>query len=207
MSDAGKSVGLATWEGLFIDGMQLHGVEPRNPDGPRTLLNNPATEVAVVEVDPLDVIHDGLGFDMCDVAVVSSRYTGPATGLRTPEAVLLETVDAQGVVVLNADNPHVLALLPEIDRPVMLYCRDAQSSLVQSLVREGHRVVALNGKGHAGEVVVIDPATSPHVLRPGEGFLSGNVDDVEGVLAAVATSLAFGMPRHQVERTLMNIGK
>ena len=45
-------VGLATRDGLSIEGMRYAGANARNPFGPQTVLNNPAVEAAVVESMP-----------------------------------------------------------------------------------------------------------------------------------------------------------
>ena len=95
LTGTGRSVGLATRDGLYIDGLHFRGADGRNPAGPRTLLNNPVVEVAVVEVDAQSIVDHGLGFGQCDVAIVSSL-----SGLQTPfgepvEIVLLRALDAK----------------------------------------------------------------------------------------------------------------
>lgn len=103
-------VGLATEEGLVVDDWPYPGVDPRNPGGPRTLLNNPTVELAVVEVDAESILESGLGFDVCDVAIIFAL-----SGLETPygepvETVLLSALDAGGIAILNGGDPAVRAL-------------------------------------------------------------------------------------------------
>jgi cyanophycin synthetase len=66
LSENEAIVGLATSDGVTIGGMRYTGVDGRNPSGPRTVLNNPSVDVAVVDVDAESIILHGLGFDACD---------------------------------------------------------------------------------------------------------------------------------------------
>lgn len=106
----GHHVGLATSAGVSIDGLPRRHVDSRNPVGPRTLLNNPSVDVAVVEVDAASIVSHGLGFDSCDVVVL-----GLLTELLRPtgepvESVLLDALDARGTVVVSGLDPGVRAL-------------------------------------------------------------------------------------------------
>jgi cyanophycin synthetase len=110
LSDDGGAVGLATRVGVTVAGMRFPSADARNPAGPRTLLNNPTVEAAVVEVDAESIVGYGLGFDVCDVAVVLAL-----SGLETPyglpvETVLLNALDAAGMAILNGSDPAVRAL-------------------------------------------------------------------------------------------------
>jgi cyanophycin synthetase len=110
LSETGHAVGLATTDAVTINGTELKGVDASGLAGARTVLRNPAVEIAVIEVAPESILQDGLGFDYCDLAVVTSL-----SGLRTPfdqpvESVLASLLDSAGVVLVDVDIPAVSTL-------------------------------------------------------------------------------------------------
>lgn len=107
---AGMVVGLTAGNEVRVGGVRLLPDWNRDPSGARTVLNNPATEIAVIEVPARQINACGLGFDVCDVVVLTSM-----SGLTTPfgepvEWLVTELVDAGGVVIIDADDPEVVML-------------------------------------------------------------------------------------------------
>lgn len=140
---AGQAAGLATREGVVIDGVVYAGVIGRNPDGPRLLLNNPVVEMAVVEVEAESIVEQGLGFDVCDVAVILSL-----SGLNTPygepvETVLLRALDPAGIAVLDGSDPELRSLASGVDAAVIFVNIAADDPMLAALLEEGHRAVAM----------------------------------------------------------------
>jgi cyanophycin synthetase len=123
MSAAGYSVGLAAADGLFVNGTHLRGVDP-GAGAARKVLNNPAVELAVIEVDPLEIREGGLCFDYCDVAVVLAASEGAPEGFAPPEAVVCRIVALGGTVVLDAANPHAAELMDAAGGEVVLAGED-----------------------------------------------------------------------------------
>jgi cyanophycin synthetase len=190
---AGRSVGLATREGLVVDGFHLANAESANPAGPRTLLDNPLVEVAVVEVDA----GAELGFDSCDVAVVSS-LSGVTTPSGEPvERFLLAILDAEGVAVFNADDPSTAALSSEIEREAVLFGRDAGAPVIQEHVARGGRAVMLQ-QGQSGATISLLAGGSSWTIWEARKDPIDPDSQLEvasaGVLAAVAAAIAFGIP-------------
>ena len=77
------------------------------------VLKNPTIDYAVLETARGGILRSGLGFDRCDVAVVTnvtSDHLG-LTGINTlsdlarVKAVVPQSVLPNGASVLNADNP------------------------------------------------------------------------------------------------------
>ena len=141
VSDAGRAVGLATRDGVTIDGVPYRGVDPRNPAGPRTILNNPDVELAIVEVDAESIVEHGLGFGQCDIAIILSL-----SGLQTPfgepvEIVLLRALDRDGVAIIDGSDPAVAALADGIANPVIVVGLEPDDARLTRLLAKGTRVV------------------------------------------------------------------
>ncbi len=102
---SGKSVGLATEARLAVGEMELRGVKRTGGEGIHTILNNPATEIAVAEVTAPGIIEDGLGFSYCDAAVLLST-TGQSTPFGQPvESVLTQLLEPGGVIAFDSNDP------------------------------------------------------------------------------------------------------
>ena len=94
----------------------------RNCAGPRSrgVLMNPLVEAAVFETARGGILREGLGFDRCDVAVVTNIGEGDHLGLNEVHTVetlaklkrCIVNVVPPGWSVLNANDPHCVASGP-----------------------------------------------------------------------------------------------
>jgi cyanophycin synthetase len=102
LNEAGHSVGLVCAEGIYLSGRHIRAREGTSLQATRSVLINPLVETAVLETTPEDIINEGLGFDRCDLAVV--------TGVENVELLpvvraLVRVVHRTGVAVLPEDVP------------------------------------------------------------------------------------------------------
>jgi len=68
----GKRVGLTTTDGIYIDGTQIAAGDMSGPHSAQMVLQNPTVEYAVLETARGGIMRAGLGFDRCDVSVVTN---------------------------------------------------------------------------------------------------------------------------------------
>ncbi len=134
VTETGRCVGCSTRDGVTIGGTAYLNIDGSNPTGPRTILNNPNVEIAVVEVDAGSIASHGLGFGQCDVAVVTAL-----SGLQTPlgepvEIVLLRSLDTGGLALLNAAEPSLAALAAELLPPVVFFEPNLGNERLQRLL-------------------------------------------------------------------------
>jgi cyanophycin synthetase len=167
---------------------------------------NPRVEAAVLETARGGILREGLGFDLCDVAVVTNIGKGDHLGLRgvaTPEdlarvkRVVVEAVAPTGTAVLNADDPLVAAMAGHCRGSVTWFGRDPTNPALAgraASVRDG-RIVFSEGNGEE-ELL---PLSEVPLTQPG-----GVLFQVENVLAAVAAARALGLPPEVVRRGLMS---
>ena len=108
----GTSVGMTTTGGIYINGRCICKGDTTGPASARTVLRDPAVEVAVLETARGGILRAGLGYDLADVAVVTniaSDHLGQ-DGIETLEdlfwikSLMVEAVKKDGHVVLNADD-------------------------------------------------------------------------------------------------------
>ena len=81
LRQTGKTVGMTCTDGIYIDGRRIDAGDCSGPQSARAVLLNPRVEAAVLETARGGILREGLGFDRCDVAVVTNIGEGDHLGL------------------------------------------------------------------------------------------------------------------------------
>src|SRR5262249_18698941 len=123
---------------------------------------NPRVEAVVLETARGGILREGLGFDCCDVAVVTNIGKGDHVGLRGIETleelarVKRVVVEAGappegggkplsrpdgGFAVLNAEDPLVVAMAEHCPASVIYFARNAENAVVVAHRARGGRAV------------------------------------------------------------------
>ena len=119
----GRKVGMTCTDGIYIDNRRVDGGDCSGPVSAQSVLANPLVEAAVLETARGGILRAGLGFDRCDVAVVTNIGEGDHLGLADIETLeklakvkrcIVDVVPPEGHAVLKADDPHVA--------PMAQYC-------------------------------------------------------------------------------------
>ena len=88
LAGIGHRVGMACTDGIYVEGRRIDGGDCSGPRSARNVLMNPAVDAAVFETARGGILREGLGFDRCDVAVVTNIGEGDhlgIAGIDTPE--------------------------------------------------------------------------------------------------------------------------
>lgn len=135
----GYKVGMTTTDGVYLDGQCVLPGDMTGPLGARTVLQDPSTEVAVLETARGGIVRFGLGYDWSDVGVltnISEDHLGQ-DGIEDLEdliyvkSLVLETVKDKGYVVLNADDPYLSTVVQFIPKKVkIIYFANSQDNLI-----------------------------------------------------------------------------
>lgn len=205
LKQKGKVVGMATTDGVFIDEKRIYSGDTAGPRSARMILEHPKVETAVLETARGGIIWGGLGYDRSDIAVItniSADHLGQ-DGLRTVEdlvfvkSLVVEAVSPNGAVVLNADDPNVLKMLPRAAAPVVLFSRCEENlMLLRHLGGGGRAMILLNGM-----LCWYDGQSMHSLLAANELPLSFNGmagHHIENAMAAASAALAHGMSAEEV---------
>lgn len=148
----GRMVGVVNSHGTFLGKRHLFGLEGSYSSAARSLLLNPLLEAAVFAVEPEFVYREGLGFDRCDVGIVTKLGTETSLellGLDTLEQRLrldrcvVDVVLPSGAAVLSADDPLVVAMAKACKGSVIFFSQDAHSPVIVEHRAAGGRAVVL----------------------------------------------------------------
>ncbi|MDZ7346640.1 MAG: Mur ligase family protein, partial [candidate division KSB1 bacterium] len=207
---AGRKVGMACTDGMFIEGRQISAHDCSGPRSARAILRNPAVDAAVLETARGGILREGLGFDWCDVAVVTNIGEGEHLGLRgvhTPQelaqvkATLVKAVSPKGCAVLNAADPLVAAMAPHSLGEVIYFCADDDHPVVRQHLSSGGRAVVAS----QGWIVLCQAAQGVR-LTPLEEVpmtLGGKIHfQVENALAGVGAAWALGVDHQHIRHGL-----
>ncbi len=205
----GWRVGMTNTDGVWVDGRQTDSGDCAGPKSARNVLAHPDIDAAVFEAARGGILREGLGFDRCQVAVVTNVAGGDHLGMNfveTPDdiakvkGVIVENVSSDGWAVLNAADPLVAAMASRCPGGVIYFAADRHHPVMSAhralgrrcVFVEGDEIVASEGSWRAGL-----PLRDVLITRGGTiGF------QVENVMAAVGAAWATGLPFDVVLRGL-----
>lgn len=200
LTASGLRCGMTNTDGVYVNGRQTDSGDCSGPKSARNVLMHPDVDAAVFEVARGGVLREGLGFDRCEVAVVTNVGTGDHLGLNyittvedlaVLKRVIVQNVSPTGYAVLNAADPIVAAMAPTCPGNVIFFAADRHHPLMATHRAQGKRTVYIDGnalvaaEGAWRERV---PLHSIPLTRNGSiGF------QVENAMAALAAAWAIGL--------------
>jgi cyanophycin synthetase len=198
---SGQRVGWASSAGLYLNDRRLKPGDQAHLAGGRALLLCPEVEAAVLELSPDSIRSEGLGWDRCDVAIVTrlgrTASSGDAPTDVEPELtqaarVLVEAITPNGAMVAVADDPAALALTAAHPGPVFLVAACAEHPAIAGTRRPGYHAVFLRG----GDVVLSGAGGAEQLISVDLRRVAEADDEraAEALLAAVAAAWAMQVP-------------
>jgi cyanophycin synthetase len=197
-----RTVGMTCTDGIYIGGRRIEAGDCSGPLSAAAVLQNPRVEMAILETARGGILRAGLGFDRCDVAVVTNIADGDHLGIadiETPEQLarvkrtLVESVASTGVAVLKADDPLVAGMASSCPGSVLYFARDGSNSLIvqhrggngrAAFVRDGQIILAEGS--HEIRLISLNHVPITH---------GGRIAfQVENALAAAAAAWCLGIP-------------
>ncbi|MBL8828241.1 MAG: cyanophycin synthetase [Planctomycetaceae bacterium] len=211
---SGRRVGMTCTDGIFVDGRRIDTGDCSGPKSARCILSNPMVDAAVLETARGGILREGLGFDRCDVAVVTNIGGGDhlgIDGIETPEQLarvkrsIVEAVGPQGYAVLKADDPLTAAMAEQCKGHTIFFCRQDDHPVIAAHRALGNKCVFVRNNsivaadGNAEEIILpLEKVTLTH---------GGRIAfQVENALAATAAAWALGLPRDTIRTGLQTFG-
>ncbi len=201
----GRAVGLTASDGIYIRGTQIAAGDMAGPDSARMVLRNPRVEVAVLETARGGILRDGLGFDRCNVAVVTNvasdhlgiRGIDTIDDLAQVKAVVPASVFRDGTSVLNADNQWTVDMARAARGEIIFFSMDESNDVVRDHVRGRGRAVVLRQTPRGGMITLLDPLRATNILLARE--IPATFDErvqvnVANALAATAAAIGLDVP-------------
>jgi cyanophycin synthetase len=133
MKQAGRRVGYTTTDGIYVNDELLMKGDCGGPKSAQLILKDPTVDTAVLECARGGILRAGLGFDRCDVAVVTNvaadhlgiKGIDTLDQMANLKSVVPESVHPEGYAVLNADDDRVYAMRKNVQcKPVLFSMKD-----------------------------------------------------------------------------------
>jgi cyanophycin synthetase len=206
LKGTGKHVGMTCTDGIYIDERRIDHADCSGPQSATSVLANPIVDAAVLETARGGILRAGLGFDYCDVAVVTNIGEGDHLGLSGVETleslaqvkrVIVEAVPPGGAAVLNAADPLVAAMASRCAGSVTFFARDPENQVIVRHRAAGGRAVFVRN----GIIMLADGEREEAFLALECIPLTHNGQigfHVENTLAAVAAAWALGLPKETI---------
>jgi cyanophycin synthetase len=150
----GYRVGYTTTDGIYIGNQLMMRGDCTGPVSAQFILKDPTVEFAVLETARGGILRAGLGFDHCDIAIVTNVQPDHLglMGIDTVEqlamvkSVVPETVWPDGFAILNADDDLVYRMKSDIQCKLALFSMNENNRRIQEHAeRGGISAVAENG--------------------------------------------------------------
>ena len=132
---AGHRVGFTCTDGTYLDGRLVQPGDNTGPLSAQVILREPDVDFAVLECARGGLLRAGLGFDQCDVAIVTNVAAdhlgqggiGSVSQMARLKSVLPLSVKPGGCAILSADDALVYAMRESLPCRVALFSLDPRN--------------------------------------------------------------------------------
>jgi cyanophycin synthetase len=213
MRTAGRTVGMTTSDGIYIDGVQIESGDSAGPISARMVLQNPIVDCAVLETARGGILREGLAFDRCDVAVVTNiaeDHLGmhgitSLEDLAQVKAVVPQAVFRNGASVLNAEDPWTVEMTRTARGEIIFFAMDAENPVVRDHLRERGRAVVMQQTAAGEMLTLLEAKNETSVLLASEipATLDGRIRvNIANALAAIGAAIARDVPLEEIRTAL-----
>jgi len=200
IAQSGKRMGMTTTDGVYIEGRRIDTGDCSGPKSAKNVLMHPDVDAAVFETARGGVLREGLGFDHCDVAVVTNVGQGDHLGLNfittteelaVVKRVIVQNVRPGGAAVLNGADPNVVRMAASCPGQVIFFAESPEHPEMITHRAQGKRTIFRDGDAivcAAGVESERLPLRDMPLTRNGTiGF------QVENAMAAIGAAWALGI--------------
>jgi len=141
----GYRVGFTTSDGIYIQNTMLSKGDTTGPISAEFVLKDPTVEFAVLETARGGILRSGLGFNYCDIGVLTNikeDHLGLSDihnlkDLTRVKRIVLDSVKKDGWCVLNADDEYSMKLINDLDSKVAVFSLDENNPHIRKFAKEG----------------------------------------------------------------------
>ncbi len=193
-------VGMTGTDGVYIGNERIDTGDCSGPRSARNVLMHPDVTAAVFETARGGVLREGLGFDRCNVAVVTNIGEGDHLGLNfittvedlaVVKRVIVQNVAPNGMAVLNAADPMVASMAVVCPGAVTFFAKDVHHPVMTMHRAQGRRVVFVEDDA----IVAAEGKTSQRIeLKDIPLTRNGTIGfQVENAMAAIGAAWGLGI--------------
>jgi cyanophycin synthetase len=213
MKTSGKRVGMTSTDGISIDGQQIMSGDMSGPTSARMVLQNPTIDYAVLETARGGILRSGLGYDRCNIAVVTN-VTSDHLGLKGVDtlaelarvkAVVPQSVLRDGATVLNADNEWTVDMTRTARGEIIFFSMHEDNPVVRDHLRERGRAIVLRETRQGEMISIIEHRRETSLLLASQipATFEGRVRvNIANAMAAASAALADDVQLDYIRQAL-----
>ncbi len=141
----GYKVGYTTTDGVYIQNQMMMRGDCTGPVSAEFVLKDPTVNFAVLETARGGILRAGLGFHRCDIAIVTNiaedhlglQDIDTIEQLARVKAVVPGSVMPHGYTILNADNPHTVAMAKDLTCKIAYFSLDENNPIIKEHIQKG----------------------------------------------------------------------
>lgn len=207
--DQKLTTGFTTTEGIYIQDERIVEGDCSGPASAQEVLKDPSVEIAVFECARGGILRNGLGFNHCNVAVITNvaeDHLGLG-GIDTLEkmarvkGVVAESVARDGFVILNADDDLVYNMRKNVVGKVALFSLDKNNPRILEHCKNGGKAALFDGTCiiiiSAQETIRVDDVKNIPITFNGKAEFN-----IANVLGAVLAGYVLGFSINSIRRSL-----
>jgi len=206
LKSTGFNTGMVCSDGIYVDGRRIEKGDCSGPQSARSVLLNPFVDAAVFETARGGIIREGLGFDRCDVAVVTNIEGGDHLDLfdintidklAAVKRTVVEAVSQNGFAVLNALDPLVADMAKHCAGSVCYFSSTDNSPVISEHCRSGGRALFVRDR----TIIFAEGEQERHFALIDQIPLThrGTIRfEVENALAGIGAAWALGLPFEKI---------
>ncbi|HEY8020842.1 MAG TPA: cyanophycin synthetase [Thermoanaerobaculia bacterium] len=208
---SGHTVGMATSDGVYIDGVLTVAGDMTGPWASHLVLRDPTVDAAVLETARGGIVRSGLGWRKCNVGAVlnvAADHLGMGgiedlDDLARVKRVVAEV--ARDVCVLNADDPRVAAMAEHSPGKPFYVTLDRTNDLVRRHIRERGRALVLEESLNGRMLVLYEGEEQIPLLlaRQIPATVEGHaLHNIQNAMFAAAVACGLGVSLENVRQGL-----
>lgn len=201
LSSHNLRVGMTNTDGVYVEGNRIDTGDCSGPKSAKNVLIHPDVDAAVFETARGGLLREGLGFDLCQVAVVTNIGMGDHLGLAhvhtaedlslVKQIVVRSIMPDTGVAVLNAADPLVVSMADGCPGSVTFFAQDPNHPVIAMHRSQGKRVIYLDGDSIVASETGVEyriPLSGIPITQNGTiGF------QIENAMAAIGAGWALAL--------------
>jgi cyanophycin synthetase len=207
---AGKDVAFSSTDGVYLNGERVEDGDYSGFGGAHKALSQPGVDLVVLETARGGILLRGIGTSHNDVAVVTNISADhlDLLGIRTLDqlaevkATITRITRPEGWVVLNADDPRVIAMRRGARGRSWLFSLDPDHPALRSVLAEGGRATTVID----GRLTYLTSGARSRPLLAVEDVpltLAGiSRQNLQNAMAGASAALGVGLPEEAVVRGL-----
>jgi cyanophycin synthetase len=214
MVDASEQMaGVTSTDQIEVGGELIERGDFSGPGGARTLLRDRRVEVAILETARGGLLRRGLAVSRADAALVTNiaaDHLGEFGVLDLPalaeaKLVVARVVRPEGRIVLNADDPQLVAASAGLRAPILWFSLDPANPVVRQALAAGGEACLLERSA----LVLMRGDQRTEITRIEEvpvTFGGAARHNVANALAAIGLASAIGIPAEAMAAGLRRVG-